>query len=68
MRSAAASTRPGLVIVPTEDSHTGGEGRHRWLAERAAANVAVLPRLGHWWMLQDPATAADELRRFWREI
>jgi pimeloyl-ACP methyl ester carboxylesterase len=67
-RASAASARPGLVIVPTEDSHTGGEARHRWFAERAGATVAVLHGLGHWWMLQDPAAAAEELRRFWREV
>jgi pimeloyl-ACP methyl ester carboxylesterase len=67
-RSSAASARPGLVIIPMEDSHTGGEARHQWLAERAGAKVAVLQGLGHWWMLQDPALAADELRRFWSEL
>lgn len=66
-RASAASARPGLVLVPTDDSHTGGEARHRWLAQRAGAEVAVLPGLGHWWMVQDPASAADVLRRFWSE-
>lgn len=66
-RASAASARPGLVVVPTEDGHTGGEARHRWLAERAGATVAVLPGLGHWWMVEDPEWVADELRRFWSE-
>jgi pimeloyl-ACP methyl ester carboxylesterase len=64
-RASAASARPGLVLIPTEDGHTGDEAGHRWLAERAGARVAVLPGLGHWWMLQDPTAAAGELRRFW---
>jgi pimeloyl-ACP methyl ester carboxylesterase len=67
-RSSAASARPGLVVIPTEDSHTGGEARHRWFAAQASAKVTVLQGLGHWWMLQDPASAADELRRFWSEL
>lgn len=67
-RASVASLRPGLVVVPTEDQHTGGESRHRWLAERTGAQVAVLPGLGHWWMLQEPVAAADALRQFWSEI
>jgi hypothetical protein len=39
----AAATRPGLVIIPTEDQYTGGEARARWSARRAKAEVAVLP-------------------------
>jgi pimeloyl-ACP methyl ester carboxylesterase len=67
-RASAASARPGLVLIPTDDGHTGGEPGHRWLAERAGAEVAVLPDLGHWWMLQDPGRAAEALRGFWNEI
>lgn len=67
-RASAASARPGLVVIPTEDGHTGGEARHRWLAEHAGAKVAVLPGLGHWWMVQDPASAADMFCRFWGEL
>jgi pimeloyl-ACP methyl ester carboxylesterase len=64
----AASARPGLVIFPAEDEYTGGEARHRWVAERAGAKVAVLEGVGHWWMLQDPAAGAATLRRFWDAI
>jgi pimeloyl-ACP methyl ester carboxylesterase len=67
-RSTAASARPGLVLIPTEDGHTGGEDGHRWLAARAGARVAALPGLGHWWMLQDPAQAAAALHRFWSAL
>lgn len=64
-RLPAASARPGLVIVPTEDTYTGAEALHRWTAGRAGADVAVLDGLGHWWMVQDPAAGAGALRRFW---
>jgi pimeloyl-ACP methyl ester carboxylesterase len=67
-RATVASARPGLVLIPTDDGHTGGEMRHRWLAERSGAEVAVLTGLGHWWMVQDPAAAAEALQRFWKEI
>ena len=64
----AAAARPGLLLVPTGDEYTGTEAQHRWAAERAGATVEVLPELGHWWMLQDPAAGADALRRFWASI
>ena len=67
-RLPAAAGRPGLVIIPTEDGYTGGEERARWAAGQARAKVAVLPGLGHWWMLQDPDAGAAALREFWSEI
>jgi pimeloyl-ACP methyl ester carboxylesterase len=67
-RLDAAASRPGLVIIPTEDQYTGGEERARWAAQKACAEVAVLPGLGHWWMLQDPATGARALENFWSSI
>ena len=63
-----AAARPGLVIIPTEDGYTGGESRARWAAEKAGAHVAVLPGLGHWWMLQDPRAGASALREFWSTL
>jgi pimeloyl-ACP methyl ester carboxylesterase len=64
----AAAARPGLVMAPIGDDLAGTEAQYRWTAERAGAQVAVLEGLGHWWMLQDPATGADVLRRFWKSI
>jgi pimeloyl-ACP methyl ester carboxylesterase len=64
-RASEASARPGLVIIPTRDEYTGTSGQHRWLAEKAGAQVAVLEGLGHWWMLQDPAASAETLSLFW---
>ena len=65
--AARASARPGLVVLPTADEHTGTEAQHRGRAERAGAELAVLHGLGHWWMLQDPGAAAEVLCRFWSE-
>jgi pimeloyl-ACP methyl ester carboxylesterase len=60
-----AAARPGLVIAPIADEFGGTEAQYRWAAARSGAQVAVLGGLGHWWMLQDPATGAETLRRFW---
>jgi len=58
---SAASQRPGLCILATEDTYTGGEELHRRAAERCKAEVAVLDGLGHWWMCEDPTRSADLL-------
>lgn len=60
----SARTRPGLVIIPTEDHFTGGEAMARRTAERLNAKVEVLQSLGHWWMCQDPARGAEILRNW----
>jgi pimeloyl-ACP methyl ester carboxylesterase len=60
-----AAARPGLVVIASEDSYTGGEERARWAAQMAGAQVAVLPGLGHWWMLQNPRAGAEALQSFW---
>lgn len=60
-----AAARPGLVIIPTDDTFTGGEERARQSAARAGAAVEVLDGLGHWWMLQDPRRGAEALTHFW---
>ncbi|HLZ68973.1 MAG TPA: alpha/beta hydrolase [Dehalococcoidia bacterium] len=63
-----ARTRPGLVIIATEDHYTGGETLARRTAERAGAEVAVLQGLGHWWMCQDPKRGAEALRTFFAAL
>jgi pimeloyl-ACP methyl ester carboxylesterase len=60
-----AAARPGLVLVPTGDIYTGGDARHRAVAQRTGAQVVVLEGVGHWWLLQDPAPAAAALTAFW---
>jgi pimeloyl-ACP methyl ester carboxylesterase len=57
-------SRPGLVIIPTQDPYTGGEALARRTAERVNAQVAVLPGLGHWWMCEDPRPGAAALSAF----
>ncbi|HMC40016.1 MAG TPA: alpha/beta hydrolase [Acidimicrobiales bacterium] len=67
-RLDTAAQRPGLMIIPTADGYTGGEDRARWAATQAGAGVAVLPGLGHWWMLQDPQAGAAALQQFWSSL
>ena len=62
MDLSGARSRPGLVIIPTEDHFTGGEALARRTADRAGAQVALLEGLGHWWMCQDPQRGAAVLR------
>lgn len=57
-------SRPGLVIVATDDHYTGGESLARRTAERTGARVATLDGLGHWWMCQDPKRGAEAIRSF----
>jgi pimeloyl-ACP methyl ester carboxylesterase len=61
----AASARPGLALLPSEDPFVGtAEQRHR-AGARAGARVVELDGLGHWWMTQDPSGTARLLIEFW---
>src|SRR5689334_17757301 len=51
----AAAARPGLAIQAADDHFVGTDDMRRRAAQRAGARVDELDRLGHWWMLQDPA-------------
>lgn len=64
----AAAQRPGLVLYASKDRSAGTETMHRRAAERAGAQVQVLPDLGHWWMTQDPGRGASALTRFWDSV
>ncbi|MBE1584466.1 alpha/beta fold hydrolase [Nonomuraea angiospora] len=55
---------PGLVIVPEGDAFLVRSVAEE-SAARAGATVAELPGLGHWWLLQDPASGAARLEEFW---
>jgi pimeloyl-ACP methyl ester carboxylesterase len=61
---AGLRSRPGLVIIPTDDSYTGGEALARRTAERTGAQVALLAGLGHWWLSQEPERAAAAYTSF----
>lgn len=53
-----------LVIAASDDHYTGGPDMARRVAQKWDASVAELDGLGHWWMMQDPARAAEVLEAF----
>lgn len=64
----AASSRPGLALLPTEDHQVGTDEQRRRSADRAGARTQVLQGLGHWWMTQDPERGAEALHEFWDSL
>jgi pimeloyl-ACP methyl ester carboxylesterase len=63
-----AAVRPGLAVVPTEDTYTGGAALARRAAGRAGARVEPLDGRGHWWMCEDPALGACVLDSFFASV
>ena len=64
---ADASAVPGLVVIATGDDFVGDVAMRRRTAARAGAAVVELP-LQHWWMLENPALAAETLTNFWHSL
>lgn len=64
----AASARPGLALLATEDHQVGTDEQRRQSADRAGARTEVLEGLGHWWMTQDPQRGAAALHEFWDSL
>ncbi len=62
----AAEPRPCLAIVAQGDKYVGAEFS-RLVIERLGAELADLGELGHWWMIEQPAQAAEHLTGFWAE-
>ena len=63
----AAIPKPGLVLVPSDDTFLNPASAGA-AAARAGAAAAPLDGVGHWWMLQDPARGAVVLRTFWSSL
>jgi pimeloyl-ACP methyl ester carboxylesterase len=63
-----AAARPGLSLLATEDPYIGSNDARRRVADRAGARTGVLDGLGHWWMVEDPASGAAALTRFWETL
>ena len=60
----AAAARPGLALLPSEDTFVGTDGQRRVAAARAGGRVQVLDRLGGCWMVEDRHRGAAVLDRF----
>ena len=59
----AQATR-GLFLHATEDPYVGAAHGTKELARTMGADVAELPGLGHWWMLEDPEKSAEVLEKW----
>ena len=65
----AATARPGLAILATEDPTSGTADQRRRSAARAGARVEVLDGLSHWWMTErDGRLGAAALTGFWSSL
>jgi pimeloyl-ACP methyl ester carboxylesterase len=62
-----ARQRPGLALIPTDNPNASVEW-HRWAAEQAGAEIAVLEGVGHFWPEQDPRPAVEALTHFWAAL
>jgi pimeloyl-ACP methyl ester carboxylesterase len=63
-RLFAADPPPGLVINATADSYVSPDLGSE-VTTLLGAGELRLEGLGHWWMTEDPARAADGLVEFW---
>ncbi|MER5549317.1 alpha/beta hydrolase [Streptomyces sp. NPDC002589] len=61
---AKARQRPGLALIAAADPN-GNVEMHRWAAQQAGADIAVLEGIGHWWPATDPRPAVEAMTRFW---
>lgn len=59
---------PGLVIDPSDDPYVGPTGRALEMAVQLGAQHRPLVGVGHWWMCQGAATAAQLLVDFWKGL
>ncbi len=66
-RVFAAERRPGLVITATSDPYVSTQLGSE-VATRLGADELRLDGLGHWWMTEDPASAATGLAEFWTNL
>ncbi len=57
---AAASARPGLLILAPDDPTSGPEASRRRAAARAGARVITLDGHSHWWMTEGDGRAGGD--------
>lgn len=66
-RLAATALPPGLLIDATGDPYVASDLGVQML-EPLGARHLKLEGNGHWWMTEDPTTAADGLVEFWADL
>jgi pimeloyl-ACP methyl ester carboxylesterase len=62
---AASELPPGLGIIATEDHYAGDQAMMEERVSAYGADSLVLEGLGHWWMFEGAAAAADALVAHW---
>lgn len=55
----------GAVIIPTADTYPGTPDMARDVARSLGATTIELADRGHWWMIEDPGSAAERMIDFW---
>ncbi|HUF97842.1 MAG TPA: alpha/beta hydrolase [Ilumatobacter sp.] len=60
----AADRRPGLALVAQGDQYVSAD-LSGYVIGQLGADLADLGDVGHWWMIEEPAGAADVLTEFW---
>lgn len=58
----------GAVIIPTADTYPGTPDMANDVARSLRATTIELADRGHWWMIEDPVTAARQLVNFWNAV
>lgn len=66
-QATESSLPPGLILMAEEDTYPGTLNMARHTADRMGASSEQLDGVGHWWMCQDPATAARHLVKHWSD-
>lgn len=56
---------PGLVIIATDDPYAGTPDMAADVTQRLGADTVTLEGQGHWWMVTEPAVAAEALVAHW---
>ncbi len=64
---AGADRAPGLIITATDDAYVSADLAGA-VVERFGCTELVLEGQGHWWMIGDPASAAQGLVDFWSTL
>ncbi len=63
-RLVAMDLPPGMLIDATADAYVGSDLAVQMIEPLGVDHLRLADN-GHWWMVEDPATAADGLAAFW---
>lgn len=64
-QAAETPLPPGLILIAEKDTYPGTIDMALHTADRMGASSKQLDGVGHWWMCEDPASAARHLLNHW---